>query len=561
MDGDLIEMIILVVVFVVAPIVQRLFKKDAPEEPWDTDFEPEPYPDAAPAPAPPMPYPGGEPPPYPDVPTRRAPAPPPPAHAHGDLWEEERAQLLGRLQDIAAEADDLAASARIERITRDFAPTLVDYVGARAKHAIYELRTSTAAPGDAVYSEVQHLDLVFGQVEMMIRQRRNKQLAPLLGDADEFASSCYQPVVDFANARGIGLTSNIPATELGPFDLSIWTGFTPTGIAPIFLPRDFFERIAWWPALAHELGHDFFRATHGLESALRQQLGMVSEYAGRRPLAFSSDGLSVHELYRVFGGWFEELFCDAFGTLMVGPAYVHTMIELFASPYDPAAIARVHLGRDGLYGEHPPRHLRFVFATEILDLLGQYDDTDDMREEWERLHGGIPDGIGFPIGGQMLGIPMEPMETITRELAQRLYSDQIAGLSEFRLPDIPGIDFGPHENAEAERVRRELLSGSVPHETNARSVIAGAVLAWHDEPDNERDFIVLARRAIDARGSFEQDVDAYRPETPDVRIGKPSGELDARDAFLLHTILSPPPSLRRLGFGAKSGGFMSRRGW
>src|SRR5690606_2595402 len=115
--------------------------------------------------------------------------------------------------------------------------------------------------------------------------------------------------------------SAVPVTELGHYDLATWTAFVPTGFAPIFLPRDFFERAAWWPAIAHEIAHDFLAAAEGVEARMREQLGLPAEPDGARPLAFADGGITMFELRRVFGGWFEEIFADVFGVLMMGPAY------------------------------------------------------------------------------------------------------------------------------------------------------------------------------------------------------------------------------------------------
>lgn len=569
MDEDTIKTIIMIVVFIVAPLVQRLFKKKKKKDTtWDDQdwadaagaTEPEPYPEEPPA------YP--EPAPTALAPTDFDPYPSAPAlyvapEPELSEWETERQQALEKLEVIAKHAEQLARSSRVERITRRFVATLEDFVARPARKWIEQLGRSNAAPPPELYGDLELMELVLGQVESFIGQRRNKVLAPKLGDADAFALSCYEPVAQFAQAEGLGLTSNTPVTELGPFDLSIWTGFMPSGLAPIFLPQDFFERISWWPALAHEIGHDFYNATEGLAQQLRAHLGLTSAELGSRPLAFDQQGLSMEELVRVFGGWFEELFCDVFGTLMCGPAYVWTMIEHFAVPDDPAQIVRVRVDGTGLrYDEHPPRHLRFLAALHVLELIGQRDDVAELRAAWERLHG-EPDGIYFPIGGQLIGIPLEPLATVATDLAGRLYGERMAAFNGYSLGSVPGLDFGPHANAEAERVRDELLAGQVPHHTGARSVVAGAVLAWHRASAREPEIIRLARAAIAAEGTFEDDVDAYdrakqRVVVDDTDIGGVDG---AREAFLLHTILSPPPSLRRMGVGVRTGGFLGRRGW
>ena len=551
--GDNIETIIMIIVFIVAPIVKRLFTKKEEDATWadEASTEPEPYPES-PAPYP-APYPDPDFDPYPSAPAPyAAPAPQIPE------WETERQEVLAKLAGIATHADSVAASARVERITIRFVDTLENFVARPARRWMEQLNRSNAAPPQEVYWDLRVMEMVFGQVESFIGQRRNQALAPRLGDADAFALSCYEPVAQFAAAEGLDLASNTPVCEFGPYDLSIATGFIPSGLAPIYLPPDFFQRIAWWPALAHEIGHDFYRATEGLDEELRAEIGLVSASAGRRPLAFGQQGLSMHELVRVFGGWFEELFCDVFGTLMCGPAYVWTMIEHFATPYDASQIVRVRIDHTGRYGEHPPRHLRFLAAVHVLELDGRANEANELREEWERLHG-EPDGIYFPIAGQLIGIPVQPLAAVATDIAGRLYGDRMSVFNGYSLSSIPGVDYGPHAHAEAERVRNELLRGQVPHHTGARSVISGAVLAWHDAPERERELIRLARAAIAAEGSFEDDVDAYdvalQRGAANAEIG---GLAEAREAFLLHTILSPSPSMRRMGLGVRRGGFLSR---
>jgi hypothetical protein len=520
-----------------------------------------------------------------------------------DQWDEARGQLRSRLDEIVAHATSVAKRARVERATNRFVGPLEEFVIPRARALLAELERTNAAPPPQASLLASELELVSAQIESFIGQRQNAALRATLGDADAFAMSCYEPVAEFARAHRLNLTSNLPVTEFG-YDMAIWTAFIPTGIAPIWVPRDFFERIAWWPALAHEIAHDFYNATEGLDEGLRDQLGIVPHEVGTHPLAFTAEGLSMHELYRVFGGWFEELFCDVFGTLMCGPAYAWTLIDHFASPHQPSEIARVRTDRTGRrYDEHPPRHLRLVAVAQVLEDIGQYDDAERVRDEWADLHGGDPEGTYFPVSGQLLGVPTEPLASIAAEIAHRLYSEQLTALSGYRLADVPGVDYGPHANQEAERVMRELLAGRAPHKTIARSVVSGAVLAWREAPERESEIIELARSAIAAVGTFEHAPDAYsgdayarphdgayarphdgayarphdgayarphdgayaRPHGDAYALGLEdqwqAGEASARDAFILHTILSRPRVLQRMGASVSArGGFLSRRG-
>ena len=108
----------------------------------------------------------------------------------------------------------------------------------------------------------QLLKMVVDEVALLVQQRQDPTLRAELGDADALAEACYAPIIEFARTRGLALTCS-GRDRAGDFDLGIWTGFIPTPIAPIFLPTDFFARAAWWPAIAHEIGHDFLASSPG----------------------------------------------------------------------------------------------------------------------------------------------------------------------------------------------------------------------------------------------------------------------------------------------------------
>src|SRR6185369_13228326 len=94
----------------------------------------------------------------------------------------------------------------------------------------------------------------------------------LLGDADALAEACYRPIVDYCDQRAIKLISDRTATAIGGDKLFILRFDDPSGLAPIVLPANWSTEIGWWPALAHEIGHDFFNSVANLELELRKEL-------------------------------------------------------------------------------------------------------------------------------------------------------------------------------------------------------------------------------------------------------------------------------------------------
>ncbi len=499
---------------------------------------------------------------------------------------DPKQQLEEQLQALIDTAEERARIARLDRATQPPARVLDDYVIGPAHAQLTALRAldrerprRPAASADASADFIDGLDqdaLFEGQVEQAIRrgqqlrthlafvsdtldtfiqQRHIPELRQALGDADELARACYQPLFDFARVNQLELTSAEPIAVLTPFQLSTWTGFLPTGLAPLFLPSQFFDDIRWWPALAHEIGHDFLAATRFAEPRLRAELGLVSEDAGRPLLQVAPNGVTVHEVMRLFSVWFEEIFCDAIGTLMLGPAYGYTMVALFAQPGAPEHTVTVATDSYGMrYDHHPPRALRVALCAHLLELCDEHEAAEELRELWARQHG-AQETLWVPTSRGDLGLPLPLMIEIGSDLLTSLYRDGKEGLDGHALADIPGLDYGPHAAAEARRAAEHLRAGRAPQRQQARSVIAGAVLAWHTEPERGPQYLALARQAI--IGATEHKQDAYSQDLPAAPTAHPIGH--SRDAFVLHTLLAPPPGLRHAQ--PRRRGFVARRSW
>ena len=483
------------------------------------------------------------------------PAAPPPRKAAPDAVQ--------RLIDAAAafEQQARALSDEVERepANRRFVGVLREWIPARCAE-IREALQRVQGPMDlSLIRAMNALELVLAEIKDLVSQRRNPELRGQLGDADRLADACYQPVITFARAEGLPLATAYPATQLAPLDLAIWTGFAPTQIAPIFLPPGFFESLIFWPALAHEVGHDFFISVRGLDQSLRRELSLDTEENGTRALYLRPDGsgLDAAELRRIFGGWLEEIFADVFGTLMCGPAYVKTMSMVFGAREDAREVLAV--GRDpgtGRYDVHPPGHVRVHVGRVVLERAGLHEDAGRLWNGWMTRHGFSPDEpppLLFPMQDRYLAIRFQPMAEIATELVERLYSGPLEGLNGFGLSDISGLDYGPSEHFEARRARDAFLGGQVPAVRDARRVIAGAVLACVEKPELEEQIRARAREAIPALGTYEQAPDAYRPSAPVPAAPLTSaGPLevapgDVLEALLLREVLRRPARQLRRG--------------
>ncbi|MBI5545227.1 MAG: hypothetical protein HY901_15160 [Deltaproteobacteria bacterium] len=453
-----------------------------------------------------------------------------------------RSLLLG----IARQSQTLAMEVQRERANRRFVPLLTGWIPEQVRELDASLGQGSTQAVRVVDELANRLLLVLGEVRELIRQRRDPSLLPQLGDADALAEACYAPIVRFAQAEGLPLTTAWPVTRLSEMNLAIWTGFAPTSIAPIFLPQGFFDSFSYWPALAHEIGHDFLISVRGLDQALREELRIPSEATGSLPLRFDDDGLPYSEAQRVFGAWFEEIFSDTFGTLMLGPAYVGTMCQHFASRGDAHDVLVVPFDPETLRTDvHPPGQLRVHIGCWVLERAGLRADAAALRARWNDHHGFAPEAplsLYFPAGGRYVGLPLAAFVALLEPLLERLYAGPLTGLSQMGLTAVSGLDFGPHEQAETQRACASLLAGEVPTVRDARAIIAGAALAARAAPRAEAQLLARARAAIPAIGTLEHRPDAFRPTELDPRLsrGLDMGRDALVEALLLYEILEPP---------------------
>ncbi|MBI4508456.1 MAG: hypothetical protein HY698_02390 [Deltaproteobacteria bacterium] len=458
-----------------------------------------------------------------------------------DLIDDVKARLV----TAKARAESLAEEIRLERQNRRFVPTLAEHVPRELERVRKELERQAGTSPVSLLRSVQAIETIVEEIHVLVGQRRDPELLAELGDADALAEACYKPIIQFALAEGLPLATRDPVTQIAETDLAIWTGFQPTPLAPIFLPPAFFQKAAWWPALAHEVGHDFLVSIVGLEDALRDELGVPPEDVGTRPLMFHQGGIPSHELTRVYGAWFEEIFCDVFGTLMLGPAYLATMTELFAAEHDPREVAVVPLAASGRrYDVHPPRHLRVLISAMVLSRAGFHAERASLLGEWEAAHttdGWSLDRLLFPMGDAFLAVTLEAFLPTAHEIVERLYAGPLTCLSGFGLQDISGLDYGPHEHAECERAKMALLAGKVPAARDPRAVVAGAAWAAREKPEDEARILRHARRAIPAVGTSEVRLDGFAQATEGSNASPGLSEIAS--AMVLREILAPARSL------------------
>jgi hypothetical protein len=420
------------------------------------------------------------------------------ARARLDQLKEETSHLLLRAQSdprlarlVPALREDLLG--RLEAIDRSLesSPTLSTIV-----------QETTVLRG---------LDSLLRYLKTMAQQRMYGG-SSFVGDADAMADACYAPLIEFANAQGLDLKTSQPVVVTGDWDLSIVPRFASTRVAPLRLPVGFEHSLWGWPAIAHEVAHDFYYSLEPLDRELRARLRLPHEVE----LPMSSSELDSAWLRQLFGAWLTEVFADVMGTVALGPAYVETMRRAFRNPSSPQRTAAIFQD-NALIDEHPPARLRLYMATRVLHHLGRHKEADTLWEQWEAEHADVR-LYYLPLGGQWVGLSDEALHSIADSVIDVLIQDRWPELEGFHLRDIPGFAYLHAEHAEVERLSDRLARGETV-DADVRWIMAGAVLAAAAQPALHDQILEAARRSIVGVGAEREEVEPSR-RRPSGTIGE-----------------------------------------
>jgi hypothetical protein len=349
------------------------------------------------------------------------------------------------------------------------------------------------------------LDALLRYLKTMAQQRMHGG-SSFVGDADAMADACYAPILEFTRAHGLNLKTSRPVVVTGDWDLSIVPRFASTRVAPLRLPVGF-ERSLWgWPAIAHEVAHDFYYSLEPLDRELHARLHLPREVE----LPLSPGELDGAWLRQLFGAWLPEVFADVMGTITLGPAYVETMRRTFRNPSSPQRTAAI-LQDNALIDEHPPARLRLYMATRVLHHLGRHKEADALWEQWEAEHADVR-LYYLPLGGQWVGLADEALHSIADSFIDELVQRPWPELEGFHLRDIPGLAYLHAEHAEVERLSRDLALGDTV-DADVRWIMAAAVLAAAAQPTLHDQILDAARRSIVGVGQEAEQAAPSRRKT------------------------------------------------
>jgi len=418
---------------------------------------------------------------------KRTPRPPPqPRRApEADFLEAARSQVLGLKQDATQSLARAEGDPRLQRLV----PALREDLLGRVE--VIERSLSGAPTMSTIVDDrtvLRGLAALLRHLQTMARQRGYGD-SSFHADADKMADACYAPLLELARAQGLRLRTSQPITVTGDWDLSIVPRFASTRVAPLRLPVGFENSLWRWPAIAHEVAHDFYYSLEGLETSLHQRTGLPREVQ----MPASSADVDGAWLRGLFGAWLSEIFADVIGTVSLGPAYVEAMRRTFKNPGSPQQTAAIM--QDGsLMDEHPPARLRLFMATRVLHHLGRHEEANDLWERWESDHPGVR-LYYLPLGGQWVGLADETLHSVADSVIDVFVQRAWPELEGFHVLNIPGFAYLHGEHAEVQRLMRGLARGETVT-GDVRWIMAAAVLAAMAQPSLHDQILEAARRSI-----------------------------------------------------------------
>ena len=198
-------------------------------------------------------------PPRPPTVAKRAP--------QADFLEAARSQLLGLKQEATQLLVRAEGDPRLQRLVPAVREDLLGRLDVIERSLRGTPTMSTIVDETTV---LRGLAALLRHLQAMARQRSYGG-SSFQADADTMADACYAPLLELARVQGLRLRTSQPITVTGDWDLSIVPRFASTRVAPLRLPVGFENSLWRWPAIAHEVAHDFYYSLEGLEQSLHQR--------------------------------------------------------------------------------------------------------------------------------------------------------------------------------------------------------------------------------------------------------------------------------------------------
>lgn len=236
--------------------------------------------------------------------------------------------------------------------------------------------------------------------------------------------------------RSTPMTSNIPfALSDGGFASWPW----PPYAAAYFAPNACGEDLRFRPLFFHEFGHvlyavhtqEFDAIVGELQRKIEQILSPRSVRNDARAAAEARERAAIVETWYE---WAQELFCDAVGLSIGGPAY------LFAFSSYLQLLGAGDFPGDGLRNArdtHPPTRLRVEMLTSRADRLQLREAAQSVRLDWEAISSALE------FTGDYFGMFVSEIEVPLQDSIDRLID--MSRLRKFETAEVSSV-LAPYRN-------------------------------------------------------------------------------------------------------------------
>jgi hypothetical protein len=212
--------------------------------------------------------------------------------------------------------------------------------------------------------------------------QRQTQIATHLLAADRIALDCYQAVY-----TNLGRARSIPSPP--PFAY-MEGGFGPATFRRNVLLTRLGKRANPFPLVKlpyHRLVNPWTLGAipHEVSHNIQSDLGLWSIVP--RNIFRALRGMRLPKSVAItWARWHKEMFADLLGVLLIGPAFVSSLMDIVAkSPFATAAF--------NPRGVHPTPYLRVFIDLELLGRMDFPDETEAMRQAWRQLYPAGDNGL------------------------------------------------------------------------------------------------------------------------------------------------------------------------